>query len=228
MSDISLGNVHHYILSTIVDKQHSPDVADIATHFQIPEEKAAILLNELADYHGVVLHPNSSKIWVIHPFSLSPTGFTVSTPEKTWWGTCAWCSFGMVHLIDEDTVIETRLGATSESVKLQVKDKKLVDADYVVHFPVKMANAWDNVIYTCSVMLLFRDEQQVDDWCQKYNIPKGDVQSASKVFEFAGEWYGNHLAEDWVKWTSKEAKDIFDKYGLTSDIWKIEVSHERF
>ena len=40
----------------------------------------------------------------------------------------------------------------------------LLDADFLVHFPVPMTRAWDNVIYTCSVMLLFRTEEEVNDW----------------------------------------------------------------
>ena len=44
------------------------------------------------EYHGVVLHSNEPKIWVLHPFSLAPTNFYVKSEKGEWWGNCAWCS----------------------------------------------------------------------------------------------------------------------------------------
>ncbi|MHA2252476.1 MAG: alkylmercury lyase family protein [Candidatus Kariarchaeaceae archaeon] len=228
MSSITLGNLHHFILNYIVDNQYAPSVEFIASHFKTSIDVTIQKLNELAEYHGVVLHPNSTKIWVIHPFSLAPTNFTVSTEQKRWWGSCVWCSFGIAHLIDDNVVIETRLGANADSVRLDIKNKQLLQSDYVVHFPIKMQDAWKNVIYTCSVMLLFKNEGEVDDWCGQNNIPKGDIQPVSKVFEFAKVWYGNHLDPGWTKWTSKEAKNIFEKFNLTSKVWQIPTSDKRF
>jgi hypothetical protein len=48
-------------------------------------------------------------------------------------------------------------------------------------------------------------------------IPKGDVQPISKIWEFSKEWYGNHLNPNWQKWTSEEAAQIFEKFGLVSE-----------
>ena len=91
-----------------------------------------------------------------------------------------------------------------------------------------MQNAWDNVIYTCSTMLLFENENQIDYWCRRHNIPKGDVQPISKIWEFSKVWYGNHLNPNWEKWTSEEAAQIFKDFGLVSKTWKIPVSNTRF
>ena len=228
MNKPSLGNLHHFILSHVINRQYAPEIDTIARHYNISIEDTTNRLQDLADYHGVVLHPNSFKIWVIHPVSLSPTVFKVLSKARQWWGTCAWCSFGLAHLVEEDVTIESRIGAEGDLVRLEIKNKELINVDYVVHFPIKMTEAWNNVIYTCSVMLLFRNETEVDNWCLTHNIPKGDVQPVSKIFKFAGEWYGNHLKYDWKKWTNKEARDLFEKFGLESDIWKIPVSKERF
>ena len=43
-------------------------------------------LNNLQEYHGVVLHPNKPEVWVIHPFSLAPTNFLVKSGKGIWWG----------------------------------------------------------------------------------------------------------------------------------------------
>ena len=58
--------------------------------------------------------------------------------------------------------VETRLAAIDDHATIKFADGTLLDTDFVVHFPIPMRNAWDNVIYTCSVQLLFRDEPQVD------------------------------------------------------------------
>jgi hypothetical protein len=77
-------------------------------------------------------------------------------------------------------------------------------------------------------MLLFENESQINRWCQQHRIAKGDVQPIAKIWEFAKIWYGNHLNRHWKKWTTEEAQRIFERFGLTDDIWKIPVSETRF
>ena len=91
-----------------------------------------------------------------------------------------------------------------------------------------MKKAWDNVIYTCSNMLIFENEDQVDQWTQKHHIPKGDIQPIEKFWHFSRKWYGNHLNPDWTKWTMEEAKEMFREFELNDSIWKLDDSDERF
>lgn len=81
-----------------------------------------------------------------------------------------------------------------------------------------MKNAWENVIYTCSNVLVFEDEFQIDKWSKKNNIPKGDIQSIQRIGNFPKEWYGNHLNPEWTKWAKEEAKEMFEKFELTHRI----------
>ena len=185
-------------------------------------------LYDLQEYHGVVLHPHEPKIWVIHPFSLAPTNFYVTSKQGEWWGNCAWCSLGIAALLKEDVQIKTTLGAETEQVVINIINGKIQEKHYVVHFPIPMKNAWDNVIYTCSNMLLFENEEQLTDWSVKHNIPKGDVQPIENIWNFSKKWYGNHLNPDWVKWTIDEAKTMFVEFGLDHQIWTLDDSEERF
>lgn len=91
-----------------------------------------------------------------------------------------------------------------------------------------MKNAWDNVIYTCSNMLVFKNEAQVEKWAIKHRIPKGDIQPIDKIWAFSQRWYGNHLDPNWKKWTVEEAKKMFQDFELTNDIWNLGGSSERF
>jgi len=225
---IDLGKLHAMILEFIIKNGFAPTEFEIAQFFTCSEKDARESLFALQEYHGVVLHPNGTKIWVIHPFSLAPTLFTVKSSHGIWWGNCAWCSFGVAALLNEDVTITSTIGGHEEQVSVNIRNGKLERDDLFVHFPIKMKNAWDNVIYTCSSMLLFRNEKEVKEWAKRHNIPSGDVQPISKIWEFSKVWYGNHLKPEWKKWTAKEAKEIFTKFGLTSNTWDLEESAKRF
>lgn len=226
--ELTHGLLHSTILQFIIDQGFAPHAAELAALLQTSEPEVIKALNALQDYHGVVLHPNSARIWVIHPFSLAPTNFTVRTAERAYWGNCAWCSLGAAALLNRDVTITTVLGADRQQVQIHIRDGELVETGFYVHFPIPMTQAWDNVIYTCSTMLLFDGVQDVERWCQQHRIPQGDVQPMANVWNFAKIWYGNHLNPRWEKWTNQQALDIFQQFGLTHTVWQIAPSATRF
>lgn len=167
-------------------------------------------------------------MWVAHPFSSAPTTFVVRHEDKLWWGNCAWCSLGIAALVGgRDVTIETTLGADGSPVVIHVNDHR-IEQDLHVHFPVPMARAWDNVIFTCSVMLVFETESAVDAWSARHVLPRGDVQRIQKAYDFAREWYGRHLEPEWAKWTTDEARRIFEKHDLRGPVWDLPRTSERF
>ena len=227
-TQVSNSILHHTILKFIIDHGYAPDVDELSHILQTSEPEITAGLQNLQDDHGVVLHPNSNKIWVIHPFSLAPSPFLVRCGDREWWGTCAWCSLGIATLLDQDVIITTTLGANGKQIDLHIENGDIIETDLYVHFPIRMVDAWDNVIYTCSTMLVFESEYQIETWSKRHRIQKGDVQPINKIWEFARVWYGNHLNPDWKKWTLEEAKAIFDQFDLTSEIWNIPASGSRF
>ena len=226
--NISNAKLHYTIIKFIIDQGYAPEQDKLAHLLNTTEDEIVTALQSLQVDHGAVLHPNSSKVWVIHPFSLAPTNFLVRAGDREWWGNCAWCSLGVAALLNRDVTITTTLGANGRQVDVHIRNGEVVETDFWVHFPVPMRHAWDNVIYTCSTMLLFEDETAVDIWCRKHRIAKGDVQSITKIWAFAKVWYGNHMNPDWKKWTAKEAQKIFEQFGLGGDIWKIPITDKRF
>jgi len=99
---VTNSTLHYHIIKGIIDNGFAPTVDDLADTFQADKEQVIKGLHDLQDYHGVVLHPNEPKVWVIHPFSLAPTNFYVQTKNGQWWGNCAWCSLGVAALLNED------------------------------------------------------------------------------------------------------------------------------
>jgi hypothetical protein len=225
---VSNSILHYQIIKFIIKNRYAPNVAELSEIMESPEKEISIGLKKLQEGHGIVLHPNSYKIWVIHPFSLAPTNFLVKNNQKEWWGNCAWCSLGIAALLNDDVTITTTIGANDKQISIHIKDGKVLENNLFIHFPIPMKNAWDNVIYTCSTMLLFENEDQINEWSSKHKIPKGDVQPIEKICEFSKVWYGNHLNPKWKKWSSEEAKEIFRKFNLTHEIWDIPVSNTRF
>lgn len=224
------GLLHATILKYIIDHGYAPDATGLASLLALAESDVIQALQALEEYHGVVLHPNSARIWVIHLFSLAPTNFVVRTTAtgKEWWGNCAWCSLGVAALLDQNVTITTTLGADRQQVTLHIVDGQIQDTGFCVHFPIPMTQAWDNVIYTCSTMLLFETEADIDRWCQQHRVNKGDVQPIETIWNFAKVWYGNHLNPQWTKWTNRQARDIFNRFGLTHPVWHIPESDTRF
>ena len=225
---ITNSNLHHFILNFIIRQGHAPNLKILSDRFNTSEKAVIEGLYALQDYHGLVLHPNEPKIWVIHPFSLAPTPFVVESARGKWWGNCAWCSLGVAALLEEDVTITTSSGALGEKLKLHIVNGELQEKNLLIHFPIPMQKAWDNVIYTCSTMLVFRTEAEIDAWSERHNIPKGDVQRADKIWAFSQKWYGNHLDSNWQKWTVEEAKQLFEAFDLKHKVWQLEVSGERF
>lgn len=225
---LNYSNLHHAIIRHLLDRGCAPTCASLASQFGVSAGEMARALKALADYHGVVLHPNRPEIWVAHPFATAATPFVVRQGERLWWGNCAWCSLGIAALLGgEGVTIETTLGAEGRPVTVHV-DRGKVRENLWVHFPVPMRHAWDNVVYTCSTMLIFETKDAVDGWCDRHAIVRGDVQQIQLVYDFAAVWYGRHGDEDWRKWTSGEAKEIFRRFGLIGPIWDLPESRERF
>ncbi len=225
---IKNSTLHYAIIREIIETGFAPSVEAFAEMLQVDKEVIFKGLYDLQEYHGVVLHPKEPKIWVIHPFSLAPTNFYVQSKKGEWWGNCAWCSLGIAALLQEDVKITTTIGAETKQISIHIINGDIQEKNYYIHFPIPMKNAWDNVIYTCSNMLVFENAQQVDQWTKKHNIPKGDIQDIENVWNFSKKWYGNHLNPDWTKWTVEEAKQMFKEFRLTDKIWELEDSKERF
>ena len=228
VGDLNHSSLHQTIISSFLERERAPTVREIVAQFQCDEDQARLALRALAEYHGVVIHPKTDEIWAAHPFSAAPTTCVVKSGTRTWWGNCIWCSLGLVHLAGGSATIETRVGAIEDPVTIRIENGKLVDKDFVVHFPIPMKRAWDNIIYTCSVMLPFRNEAQVDAWCASRGIPRGDVRPIEQIWEFAAEWYGRHSDPKWTKWSVREAIELFARHHLDGPTWSLVDEGERF
>lgn len=221
MIELNTATLHCEIIRTLLATGRAPSVAALAQHFSVDSATVKAALSALQDLHGVVLHPHTSEVWVAHPFSTAPTPFAVKHGSRCWWGNCAWCSLGVAALLGGNgVVIHTSLGAEGQAVAIHIDDG-MVRENLWVHFPIPMAQAWDNVLYTCSTMLVFDSESAIDSWCTRHAIPRGDAQPIQQAYDFAAVWYGRHLDLDWRKWTLEEARSIFASFHFRGPVWAL-------
>jgi hypothetical protein len=213
--------IRYQVNRFIFDNGFAPSVTQLADLLALPTAEIETGLTALANNHAIVLHPNSFDIWVAHPFALFPTLFWVKTDDQQWWGNCPWCSMGVASLTKKDTEIFTKLKGQQDPLKIEIINNKVVQKNYVVHFPIPARQFWDNVIYTCSMMLIFENESDIDEWCKQHNKPKGEVLPIEQVWELAQIWYGNYLAPDFKRKTKEIAEAMFAQVGLRSSFWKL-------
>jgi len=205
----------------IMEKGFAPSTSTLALLLNTVEDEIKSGLQQLADNHAIVLHPNSFKIWVAHPFALFPTLFWVESGTGKWWGNCVWCSLGIAAIAKADCSIFTKLSGEKHPMRIDVKNGSVLQNDLLVHFAIPAKQIWDNVIYTCSNMLAFETEAQIDDWCERHDVRKGEVVPINQVWELARHWYGNYLEDTWTRKTAEYAESIFGKVGLSGEFWKL-------
>jgi hypothetical protein len=220
--------VHSRIINGVLANGRAPRIGELAADCGTSADEVRAALHRLHENHALVLHPGSENVWVIHPFALWPTQFWVAAGGRNWWGNCAWCSLGIAALAGEDVTIATTLGGESERITFAVRGGRVEPDGLLAHFVRPVARAWDNVIYYCGTVLLFRDEAEIDAWSARHGLERGVAVPLAQVWELAKIWYGNHASAAWKKWTPAEAQEIFTRVGLTGDFWAVPQAGERF
>ena len=214
--------IRYFINQFIYDRGYAPTVEQLADLAGTKQDEVTTALDDLVKNHSLVLHPNSHRIWIAHPFSLMPTMFWVEGPSMGWYSNCTWCALGVASLVTNgDVTIYTKLNGTREVQKIHVENGNVVEDHLLVHFLVPPQHFWDNVIYTCSNMLTFDSEQAIEEWCKRQNVPKTEVQPIGKIWNLAKAWYGYYLSPQWTRKTTEQARAIFKQVGLESEFWHL-------
>ena len=225
----ALPRLHYELIHGLLGSGVCPTNSELADRMGMTLTEIEEHLRSLSAIHGAVLHPHECEPWIIHPFSLTPTLNWVEGRRVSWWAPCVWCAFGIATLVGGKVNIHTRIGAEKEPLTIPVADGQPVDFDWVcVHFAIPPARAWDNVHEHCSMVLPFRSEDQIQEWCSRHRLPFGQSVPMRQVAHLARMWYGSHANVDWHKWAIEEAQDIFNKAGLRSDFWDIGAMSGRF
>lgn len=218
LSEIQV-QVRQMITRKFLDDGYMPPLSVLARAFNKTESEMADTLRELAANKALVLHPHVPEVWIAHPFCASPNSFWVEdiNAQRGWWSNCTWCAMGVAALVKRDVRLYSRWGGEAKPFLLEIIDGVLCDSDFVVHMAQPVVRLWDNVIFSCSLMLPHRSADQLTQWCERHQIVQGAVLPAEKCWELSKKWYGSYLDDDWNRKSAEEVREFFDSIGLDLD-----------
>lgn len=213
--------LHCVLTRYIVKRGHAPSPGALANAAGCDAAAVSAALAKLAQMHGVILEPGSERIWSLHPFSMLPTAFWVTSNGRGWWANCAWCSLAIGAAIGADTEISTREGAEGVPLQFEVRNRESSRPDLLMHFPYAPSRWWDNPFCPCGNILFFSSESQIDEWAARHGRPKGAILKMPAALQLAQRWFGDYARPDWRRKTPEQAEAIFRELGLDRRFWNI-------
>ena len=218
--------LHHLIIRHVIETGHAPSLQRLAELSGFTEARAISVLNKLQSIHGVILVPNSSHIWSIHPFALNPTSFWVASAEaaRGWWANCAWCALGIGAAIRQDVAITTSDGGEGDPLEFFVAAGRASRADLLMNFPYPPERWWDNPFAPCANILFFSSPARIDSWRSRHGHPQGSVLSIDLAIGLAALWFGDYASPHWLRKTAGRANQIFTELGLDRSFWNLPES----
>jgi alkylmercury lyase-like protein len=130
----------------LVETTRPPDLGELAATAGVDETEAAEALRRLADQHAIVLQPNSTDVWMAHPFSGVETPFPVAARGRTYFANCAWDAAGILSIVG-DGRCQTHCGDCGDTLEFLVTAGAL-QGHGVVHFAVPVRRFWDDIAFT--------------------------------------------------------------------------------
>lgn len=213
--------LHYLLTQRVIETGYAPEVKNLATLARASEQEAASCLTALAAMHGVILEPNSLRIWSLHPFALMPTAFWVTAGGRGWWANCAWCSLGIGAALGIDFSVQTSSGAESQPLKFDVVSRRISGANVLMHFPYPPVRWWDNPYCPCGNILFFSSESEVGQWCRRHGRPRGAVLPSDTSWALAQLWFGDYASPQWRRKTAQQAMAIFSQLKLDPAFWSL-------
>jgi hypothetical protein len=236
--------LHYLIVRDIIETGHAPGSPRLAELAELPPDRAEAALRELEQMHGVILVPNSLRIWSVHPFALNPTNFWVrvaqpllaagsafkASPQPKapatdgWWANCAWCSLGIGATLKQDVTITTSDAGEGAPLEFTIERGKTSRTDLLMNFPYPPEQWWDNPFAPCANILFFTSPARIDSWRARHGHPQGGSLKINTAIRLAELWFGDYASPDWVRKTAERANQIFNELDLDRSFWQLPSS----
>lgn len=220
--------LHHLIITGLIDNCRCPTTEELRHVSGVSAVQVREALHVLEESHCVVLHPYSDRVWVVHPFSVTPTHTYVQKGKKGWWAPCIWCALGVAELVKGDVIIHARIGGKEEPVAISVVDGVPQTNALYAHFAVPPVAAWNNVHHHCAMLLPFKSETDIDAWSTMHGLERGKAVPIQQAATLARKWYDGHAGRNFQKWTIPQAQQIFHDAGLQEAFWSIKSGAKNF
>ncbi len=130
----------------LVETASAPNLGALAAATGASPADIAEALEHLAERHLLVLRPDSTDIWMAHPFSAVETPFAVTASGRTYYANCAWDAAGVLAIVGDGSCA-TRCGDCDAPLSFAV-GSGVLRGDGVVHFVVPARHFWDDIAFT--------------------------------------------------------------------------------
>jgi Alkylmercury lyase len=142
-------DVRRQVYFSVVANGRPPTTAEVAEVFACDEGEIAGAYRRLHDAHALILFPDTTDVWMAHPFCFAPTPHRVEAGGRSWTATCAWDALGIPAALHGGGRVQSECACCGEAVALEVRDGTLVDGDdLLVHFLVPARRWWDDIGFT--------------------------------------------------------------------------------
>lgn len=147
--DEFIWTVRAFIYERFAETTRAPSVDEIANHFRLSIPQASAALKVLHDKHALFLKPGTVAIRMANPFSAIPTPYHVDVDGKTYWGNCAWDSFGIIAAIHAPHAsIRATCAHSGSELRIAVRDTRVIGNGEVIHFLVPFRHWYDDLVHT--------------------------------------------------------------------------------
>lgn len=142
-------DVRRHVYFSVVANGRPPTTTETAAAFEASEPEIAAAYRRLHAAHALVLHADTTEIWMANPFCFAPTPHRVVAGGRMWVGTCAWDALGIPAALHCDGRIESECACCGEHVALVVRDGELVEGtELLVHILVPARRWWEDIGFT--------------------------------------------------------------------------------
>lgn len=212
--------LHTAIIRHVAERGFAPSIDALQTRLGWSDAEVRDGLAKLVEIRGIILKPNSTEVWGIHPFTLMPTSTWVEAKGGGWWANCAWCALGIGAALKQDIRVCSRLGAEHAAVDFRVQNGKASNDRLLIHFPFAPSEWWTNPYNPCGGILFFSSHAEIDAWYQRHALPHGEVMDIATGVALAREWFSGYLGPTWRRKSTDEAQRVFESLGLTTGFWR--------
>ncbi len=134
------------IFQSLHDSGRAPSAREVAAALDATEAETTAALHALHDAHRLVLVPDSTDLWMAHPFSGVPTDFVVHAGARQWFANCVWDGLAILGFAG-DGRLDTHSPQSKAPISFEVRNGR-VSGDGIVHFLVPARSFWDNIGFT--------------------------------------------------------------------------------
>ena len=148
MDELDL-RIRNHVYAAFVAEGRAQTTAETATALGLAENEVTAAYRRLEDAHALVLHPGTTELRMLNPFSVVESPHRVDAGGRSWFANCAWDALGIPGALHTDGVVGSECPDCGEPLELEVSGGELVrGSELLVHFVVPARRWWDDIVFT--------------------------------------------------------------------------------